>query len=184
MNMKTGLWMLAAVALALGALRPTASAQSQSNPFACSAEAVWVNCWEGLGVPPGAGETVMLHLRSHVSEGGCVPARVALTAAYVDSKGDVLCVGTHPDIATVSENVQDLAIEINPRVLRNFARWRNRPNQRMDPMFEPLACAAPDGRSNLLDNHLESAVSVEIAATILPPRGGLSAAECRIRLVR
>jgi hypothetical protein len=156
----------------------------QNDADTCAAEAVWINCWEGLGVSAGSGATATLHLRSHVSQGSCLPARVALTAAYMDRYGEVLCVGTQEEIARLDGNVQNVVIEINPLFLGNFSRWMNRPNQRMDPMFEALKCAAPNGRTNLLDNQVERAVTVEVAATLLPSGGGLAVAECRIGLNR
>ena len=177
-------WVVILVLIGISWTARKATAQSDGEQFSCSVEAVWINCWAGLNVSPGSGRTVTLHLRSHVGQGSCLPAKVSLMAAYLDRQGEVLCVGTQEEIATLTENVQDAAIEMNPLVLGNFSRWRNRPGQRMDPMFEPLECRAPDGRSALLDNHLDSAVSVEIAATVLPTRGGLSVAECQVGIMR
>jgi hypothetical protein len=54
----------------------------------------------------------------------------------------------------------------------------------MEVMFEPLECRSPDGRTELLDNHLESAAFVELAATLVPAQGGLSVAECQVGLAR
>jgi hypothetical protein len=179
---------LAAIALMWSVLTG-AGALAQDADGICPTEAVWVNCFEGLSVSTGANRTATLHLRAHVSEGDCMPARVALTAAFIDRQGAVLCMGTHDEIAVLgsnmpNRNVHDVAVEVNPLVLRNFARWRNRPGQRMEVMFEPLQCRSPDGRTELLDNQLESAAVVQLAATLVPAEGGLSIAECQIRLAR
>ncbi len=122
----------------------------------------------------------MLRLVGHVSlPASCLPARVSLTAAYLDR-----CVGTLESIVSFRNHSQDAAIEIGPLSLTNFARWRNEPGRRVEQRFSPLTCVSPDGRANLLDNNLDAALSVEIMATVLPARGGLATAERRITIVR
>ena len=168
--------------VALGLVWP-GSAQDDVEVRICAAEADWINCADGVrSIGPRA--TAMLHLRSHVSQGRCIPARVVLTASYTDPSGDVLCVGTMDGIAQATGNVQDFTIEVSPRTLGTFARWRNRPGQAAEPPYEPLMCASPDGRRDLLDTHLASAVGLELVATVLPSDGGLAVAGCRIVLPR
>ena len=160
-------------------------AQGDVDIVSCSAEALWVNDSEELSVRSGSSSTVMLHLVGHVSlPASCLPARVSLTAAYLDRLGTVLCVGTLENIVSFRNHSQDAAIEIGPLSLTNFARWRNEPGRRVERRFSPLTCVSPDGRANLLDNNLDAASSVEIMATVLPARGGLATAERRITIVR
>ena len=155
-------------------------AQGAVDIVPCSAEALWINDSEELSVRPGLSSTVMLHLVGTVS----LPARVSLTAAYLDRLGTVLCVGTLENIVSFRKHSHDAAIEIGPLSLTNFARWRNEPGQRVERRFSPLTCVSPDGRANLLDNNLDAALSVEIMATVLPARGGLATAERSITIVR
>lgn len=160
-----------------------ASAQDDVVLLTCAAETAWINCADGVR-PFGLEPTAALHLRSHVGRGDCLPARVTLTASYTDLANEVLCVGTLDGIAQAVRNVEDFTIELNPRTLGTFARWRNRPGQAAEPPFEPLMCGSPDGRRDLLDTHLDSATTLELVATVLPSGGGVSVAECRISLPR
>ena len=160
-------------------------AQGDVGLVSCSAEALWINDSEELSVRPGLSPTVMLHLVGHVSmPASCLPAQVSLAVAYLDRLGTVLCVGTLENIVSFRGHSQDATIEIGPFSLTNFARWRNEPGQRVEQRFSPLTCVSPDGRANLLDNHLDAASSVEILATVLPRWGGLATAERRITIVR
>ena len=155
-------------------------AQSEPNAATCGARAEWVNCGEVVAVSRTMRSRLMLQLLTHVSR-GCLNGRVDLTASYLDRDNNVLCTGTLQNIASSSRNVQDLTLEVGPTVLRNFARWRNRPGERNEPVFEALACTSVDGRADLLDSQLEEAAAVVITATLLPS-SGLDTAQCRIQI--
>ena len=156
-------------------------AQSQPDAATCGARAEWVNCPELLTVSRSMRPRLMLQLLTHVSR-GCLNGRVDLTASYLDPDSNVLCTGTLRNLASPGRNVQDLTLEVGPTVLRNFARWRNRPGERNEPVLEALACRSVDGRADLLDSQLEGASEVVITATLLPSGSGLDTAQCRIQI--
>ncbi len=156
-------------------------AQSGPDAATCGARAEWVNCGEPLIVSRTMRPRLMLQLLTHVSR-GCLNGRVDLTASYLDRDNNVLCTGTLRNLASSGRNVQDLTLELGPTVLRNFARWRNRPGERNEPVFEALACTSADGRANLLDSQLEGASEVVVTATLLPSSSGLDTAQCRIQI--
>jgi len=165
---------------------PSLFSQDDVQIYSCAAEAVWTNCPGGRRDSATPGQPVTLHLLAHVSRPAaeCLGAWVDLTATYLNPRRNVVCSGKLEQIATMEEHSQELAFEIDPGVLRTFARWTNEPSRRADSPFEPLRCFASDGRTELLDTHLEEAVAFSVTAAVFPSNGGVATAECAFEIVR
>jgi hypothetical protein len=112
-----------------------------------------------------------------------LPAEIRLTAAYLDSGGNLICSGVIENVAKQTALTQTVNLEVRPWSLREFVRWRNEPPQTNSGAVR-LVCLNLEGVLEATDAELARVATVLLRVSAFPRGGGVSTAEVRLNRPR